>query len=284
LLALPEALTARRLGLPVVLQVHEVPQPGAKRQAALKLAARAANVVACVSEAAAEPFRTSAARQPVYVVRNGVPPIDVPRFHAAGRPFTVGTVGTVSRTKGTDLFLRGAALALERRPALRFDHVGQRNLHEDTALDTQLDMLLRQTTLREATTFHGRLDALTALGSMDLFVLPSRSEAFPLATLEAMSAGVPVVATRVGGLPEQIEHLREGILVPPENPAALAAAIVRAYDDPVLRARLSEAAAARVRREFTLARQAAGLHHAYLTASNLRFGPPQARRRADALQ
>ena len=63
------------------------------------------------------------------------------------------------------------------------------------------------------------------LAAADLFVLPSRHEGLGVAILEAMAMGLPVVATAVGGIPEAVEHDRTGLLVPPEDGSALAAAI-----------------------------------------------------------
>jgi glycosyltransferase involved in cell wall biosynthesis len=124
----------------------------------------------------------------------------------------------------------------------------------------------------------GYRPAAEVLPRWDVFVCPSRSEAFPLATLEAMAMGIPVLATTVGGIPEQIEHLESGVLVRPDDPEAIASWLVRLNDEPDLRARLGAAGAARVRREFTLERQAEGLHEAYLTALNRRFAPSPVRR------
>jgi glycosyltransferase involved in cell wall biosynthesis len=128
----------------------------------------------------------------------------------------------------------------------------------------------------------GRSPAAVVLKRWDVFVLPSRSDAFPLASLEAMAAGVPIVASRVGGIPEQITHLEHGVLVPPGDVEALAEWIVRLYDDRALRAELAAAASRRVREEFTVANQAAQLHRAYLLALNRRFGPPPVRAAARA--
>jgi glycosyltransferase involved in cell wall biosynthesis len=218
-----------------------------------------------------------AREKPVFTAHNGVKASASPAFDGV-RPFTVGTVGTVSRLKGTDVFLRAASLAVERRPTLRFEHAGQPDLHRDVGLDEELALLLGSRQLRGTTSMLGRVEAAAALSRWDLFVLPSRMEAFPLATLEAMGTGTPVVASRVGGIPEQITHLEHGVLVPPGDPEALAEWIVRLHDDAALRSRLSAAACRRVREEFTLERQAAGLHHAYLVALNRRFGPPPVRR------
>jgi glycosyltransferase involved in cell wall biosynthesis len=85
----------------------------------------------------------------------------------------------------------------------------------------------------------------------DCLVLPSHREGLPLAVLEAMHSGVPVVATAVGGIPEVVEHEREALLVPHANPPALAAALGRVLDDRELATRIAGAAGARARAEYT---------------------------------
>ena len=275
LLSLPEAAIARACGLPVVLQAHELPPPGVKTTATVRYAAGIADVFVAVSEAVAELLRRHAGSTPVLTVRNGVPePTSRARFDDP--QFTVGTVGTVSRTKGTDVFLRAARIALEQRPEIRFEHAGAADLHRDDGLDDELARLTGEI-VPGGLTMLGFRPAADVLPRWSVFVCSSRSEAFPLATLEAMAMGVPVVATTVGGLPEQIDHLVNGVLVRPDDPEAIAAWLVRMHDDPELRRRLGHAGAARVRREFTLERQAEGLHRAYLTALNRRFAPARVR-------
>jgi glycosyltransferase involved in cell wall biosynthesis len=78
-----------------------------------------------------------------------------------------------------------------------------------------------------------------------------------------MAAGVPVIATDVGGIPEQIVHLEHGILVPPEDASAIADWIERLHDDPDLRERLGAGGRERARTEFTLKAQAEALNGAY---------------------
>lgn len=85
-------------------------------------------------------------------------------------------------------------------------------------------------------------EARALLGEADVFALPSRREAFGSSLLEAMDAGVPVVATRVGGIPEVVEDGQNGVLVPPERPDRLADAVERLLGDRRLRARLASAA------------------------------------------
>ncbi len=92
-----------------------------------------------------------------------------------------------------------------------------------------------------------------------LFVLPSRSEALSVSTMEAMACGVPAVVTNVGGMAELVEHERCGLLVPPQDAGALAVAIARLLDDPARRARFGAAAREKVLSEFTLDRQAGQL-------------------------
>jgi glycosyltransferase involved in cell wall biosynthesis len=277
LLTLPEACVARRLGLPVVMQVHELPPKTLKRRAVIEIASRAADVFVAVSDAANTMLRDQVHRVPIITVHSGAPARASSARTRRHGAFTVGTIGTISRLKGTDVFLRAAALALQERPSLRFEHAGQPNLHHDEGLDAEVASLLASDPLRSAVTMLGRQPGEDLLPSWDVFVLTSRSEAFPLTVLEAMAAGVPVIATRVGGVPEQVQHLESGVLVAPDDPPALARWIVQMHDDPELRNRLGDEAVRRARTRFPLERQAQGLHGAYLMALNRRFGPPPVR-------
>lgn len=279
LLSLPEALVARSLGLPLVVYAHEMPIQGAKRAAAIRVASLTSDVLVGVSNAVSEMLRSNAGWTPVHTVHNGVP-IPHERRERARDAFVVGTVGTVSRVKGTDTFLEAARIALADRPSLSFEHVGSPDLHRDAGLDDELRMILASMGSDGRIELLGARPAETVLPGWDVFVLPSRSEGFPLASLEAMALGIPVIATAVGGLPEQIEHLRTGILVRPDDHEALAAWIVRLHDDEALRDRLARAGREWVRSELTIERQAEGMHGAYLTALNRCFGPPSVRRRA----
>jgi glycosyltransferase involved in cell wall biosynthesis len=280
LLALPEALVARSRGLPVVFHVHEMPAAGAKRNTAIRLAARAADVLVGVSHAVTGMLRERSGGTPVLTVHNGTPILGDTTRERVDRTFTVGTVATVSRIKGTDTFLRAARAALAERPDLRFEHVGAPDLHRDRGLDDELQAIVHTDSVELRIAMLGSRPAATVMPNWDMFVLASSSEGFPLVTLEAMALGLPVIATTVGGVPEQIEHLRTGILVRPGDPEALATWIVRLRNDEALRRRLGAAAQERVRSVFTVESQAEGMHRAYLTALNRRFGPPSVRRRA----
>jgi len=99
--------------------------------------------------------------------------------------------------------------------------------------------------------FLGTREAVADLfRACDVFVMPSRREGLGIACLEAMAAERPVIASRVGGLGDAVVHERTGLLVPPEDPQALADAIARMIRDPDLRARLGAAGPDRVAEGF----------------------------------
>lgn len=281
LLSLPEALMAKTLGIPVVMHVHELPALGSKLDVTLRLASYASSVFVAVSDPVYAMVKRSCSQAPVVVVRNGVDSSKgARRERPSDSPFTVGTVGAISHRKGTDVFVDAARLALARRPSLRFEHVGPHGTSPDSGFSAQIMRKLLEPPLAEAISLLGAQPAHEALLRWDAFVLASRQDPFPLATLEAMAVGLPVVATDVGGLREQISHMDDGLIVPAENPRAIADRIVALHDDPGLRARLGSAAAARARSDFSLGAQAEGLHTAYIGALNLSHGPPAVRRKS----
>ncbi|MCU1232172.1 MAG: glycosyl transferase, group 1 [Candidatus Solibacter sp.] len=112
-------------------------------------------------------------------------------------------------------------------------------------------------------------DVVPWLRAIDIFVLPSLSEALSNSLMEAMSTGCCPVASEVGGNPELVEDGRNGLLFPADNARALAACLTRLLDDPPLRQRLAAAAAARMRERFTraaAARTMAAIYDEYLGA------------------
>ena len=109
-----------------------------------------------------------------------------------------------------------------------------------------------------------------------MFVLSSRSEGFPVAVLEAMAAGLPVVATDVGGVAEAVEHGETGLLVPAADSEALARALERLVADGALRRRLGAAGRARARSLFDVERYRAA--YAELYRRELRVSSPAAPR------
>ena len=107
---------------------------------------------------------------------------------------------------------------------------------------------------------------------MDVFVLPSYSEGVSLALLEAMAAGLPVIASRVGGLPEVVTDGENGLLVPPRDADALAAALTRLLADPSLARQLGENARGYVREHFSLERLGREINEIYEELIEKKFG------------
>ena len=132
----------------------------------------------------------------------------------------ITTVASLKPVKGIDLLLRAAAEILPEVPGARFVVAG------DGAERENLTRLAADLGISERVTFAGiRDDIDDILRLSDLFVLPSRTEAFPVAVLEAMASGLPIISTDVGSVREQIEDGANGVLVPPGDAGAIAAAI-----------------------------------------------------------
>ena len=158
----------------------------------------------------------------------------------------VGVVARLQPEKGVAIFLKAAAHASKVSPEARFLVVGDGPLREEL-----LD-LVGHVGLRERVHFLGyRVDAQRLIGLLDVLVVPSLTEGSPLIVLEAMAAGVPVVASAVGGIPDQVRHGEEGVLVPPDDPNALAGALGALLEDPALARRLGEAGRRRTENEFS---------------------------------
>ena len=152
----------------------------------------------------------------------------------------VGTVANLRRHKDYPTLLRAASAALRSEADLRFLAVGQgpleselRALHDALGLDDRFRFL------------GYRADPLEVLAACDVFVLSSIAEGYPVALMEALGLGLPVVATAVGGVPDAVRPGVEGLLVPPSHPDRLADAILALSRDPARRADMGAAAAAR---------------------------------------
>jgi glycosyltransferase involved in cell wall biosynthesis len=186
------------------------------------------------------------------VIPNGVP---VRRTEPAPAhdPIVVGTAALLERRKAVDVLLEASAQVATAHRLV---------IYGDGPLRAELERLADR--FGAPAEFRGFVrDVQARLEELDLFVLPSRGENLPIAILEAMAAAVPVVATRVGGVPELVVDGETGLLVEPERPAELAAAIERVLTDAELRLRLGRAGAARIAERFeagVVARRMVGLY------------------------
>jgi glycosyltransferase involved in cell wall biosynthesis len=152
----------------------------------------------------------------------------------------VGTVANYTPQKDWPNLLRAARLVADAGARIRFCAVGQGPLEEE------VQALHRELALESVVRITGyRPDAVRLMAGCDVFVLASRFEGLPVALMEALVLGLPVVATEVGGVPEAITSGVEGVLVPPERPDRLAAALQDLAAEPEARARMAQAARAR---------------------------------------
>jgi glycosyltransferase involved in cell wall biosynthesis len=146
-------------------------------------------------------------------------------------------VANFRKEKAHEVLLDAARLLADAHHPVVFLLVGQGQLEEQVrARAAELD-------LRDHVRFLGfREDVASIIAAADLLVLSSDHEGLPVAVMEAFALGVPLVATAVGGIPEAVEHEREGLLVAPRDPSALAAAVRSLCDDPGMRTSLAAGA------------------------------------------
>lgn len=173
----------------------------------------------------------------------------------------VGAVGNLRPAKGYDVLLRAAALLKREVAACRFVIVGDAATPD---LATQLANLHRTLELGDTVRYAGfRADVEQVLNSLDAFVLTSHSEGFSIATVEAMAAGLPVVATRCGGPEEIIRDGEDGLLVENDSPEAVAAGLHRVVFDRALRERLGTSARQSAVERFSTEAMVAGYTRLY---------------------
>jgi glycosyltransferase involved in cell wall biosynthesis len=173
----------------------------------------------------------------------------------------IGTVANYRREKAYEVLLEAARLALVSDVPLRFVAVGQGPLEDEMrALHTTLGLGDRVQLLGY------RDDAVRVMSAFDVFTLSSRHEGLPVSLMEAYALGLPVVATAAGGLPHMVRDGVEGILVPIDDPKALAAAYVEVARDPQRRNSMAAAAADRAR-DFDITAAARRLEQIYLDAA-----------------
>lgn len=190
------------------------------------------------------------------VVPNG---IAVERFSATPEPVPgrLLAIGRLARPKRPDLVVRAVAELLRRYPGVHLRLVG------DGPLRPEVERLLSRLGLAEHVSLVGTRDDIPELvRTAACLVLASDYEGCPVSVIEAMAAAVPVVATRVGGVPELVDE-RTGVLVEPGDHSALAAAVGRLLERPDLGRRLGEAGRRVARLRFTRERMAAGLAALY---------------------
>lgn len=269
---------ARSLGMPTVITDHGYYPP---TSTALIFRRRIINALAdhciAVSRAVADSVIGELGQSPAKVVTvyNGVTP-GPPLAHAAfaalrremrlylGVPFDAPLVGTVGRQapeKNLPTFVRAMGLLAARDPRIHVVLCGQ----GEARAQEDLRSLAVEGGWAERLVLPGRLDDLPGvLAALDVFALPSLTEGMPLSLMEAMAAGLPVVATDVGGVSELVIHEQEGLLVDdPADPTAMANAVERLLADASLRAGMGARGSRRVRSRFVFERTVDRIQQVY---------------------
>jgi glycosyltransferase involved in cell wall biosynthesis len=234
---------------PVTVSTEHLPWSGHKRPTRLVNAATFSLDAAhlAVSEAVAESIPRRRRKQ-VQVLVHGIPVAHVRaerrwrdtvrnELGVAPDEILVGTVANVTAQKAYPDLIEAAKQAASRNGKVRFALAGRGTLDDEMLARAERSGLGERLALLGAVE-----DAPRFMSGCDIFVLASHWEGLPLVIMEALALGVPVVATRVGGIPALIRHDGEGVLVPPSRPDLLARAIEELATDPERRARIGRAA------------------------------------------
>jgi len=243
------ALAHRRRPFPLLFTAHNLIEPTASARLAVSFISRRCTQILAVSEAVAGSLAAcGVARPKITVVPNGV----AAAFFRAGASrtearagfslpetaFVVAAAARFSSEKGMDILLQAA----RQRKAMTFLIAGDGPQFAALSRDLPPNVKLL-----------GRIDDVRPLlSAADVFAVPSRREGQGIAALEAMAAGVPVIASRVGGLAEMLTDGETALLVPPGDPEALAAALSRLQGAGRLRQNLAENALALVEEHYSL--------------------------------
>ncbi|MEW6172788.1 MAG: glycosyltransferase [Bacillota bacterium] len=267
-------LAALGTGLPVVTTVHSLllkdyPHPLSRMLNFLSerlTRGLTARYIAVSNYLAAALIEEGVPREKISVVHNGMDREVSDGATAAlyerlglpeGTPL-VATVGRLHRVKGHQYFIEAAALVLDRHPEARFLIMGS------GPEKVFLEGLVGRLGLEGRVLFTGFVkDVEQYYHLFKVLVLSSLSEGLPLTVLEALASGTAVVATRVGGLPEVVQDGKTGLLVPPADAAALAAAINRVLENPVEAREMAALGKDFVAQNFSASRMAAGTLEVY---------------------
>jgi glycosyltransferase involved in cell wall biosynthesis len=264
LFALP---AARLAGVPVRVGARREINPNKSGlEIALQRSAYAcATTVVANSQAAAERLRLEGVpHRKIAVIPNG---LDAVTFAKTNRPGsrTVVVVANLRPEKRHDVLLEAAPAVLRQFPDARFHIVG------DGPERQRLENLATVLGVANACVFFGHeSNVAQRLGEAGIFVLPSQSEGFPNAVLEAMAAGLPVVASDISAMRELIDGGTTGLLVPAGDPRALGDALCRLMRDGSFAARMGEAGRAMVQR-YSFDRMVASFESLYATELDRRL-------------
>ena len=269
-------LASAIIGVPVVSTLHTLDHPQRIDRASARLwvmnriLSDLYDRVICLSKAIEESARTHGlARAPLITLSNG---IEIEVFDRVGTPRQeirknfnipsnaplVVTIAVLRAPKGIDRLIRAMTIVRSRVPDSRLLIVGDGEERE------RLVALTAERGMVETVTFAGfREDVPDLLRAADVFVLPTLWDALPTVVIEAMAARIPVVASRVGGIPDMVSDGIQGRLIPPDDPSALGEAIAEILKDDLMRGAMAMAARHRTESDFSIVGQVGKLTALY---------------------
>ncbi len=253
------AVIARK---PICWHVHEDIIPVWTNRIKIWLIKRVARVIIFAGSSSQKPFLPRPKRALWFVIPNG---IDVDRF-TSGRSSpqlykelnlmpgdqVVTTTAMLAWIKGIDILLEAATEVAAHFQRVKFLIAGESSHTHKPYLDALQHLMQRHGLARNVFLIGRRQDISDILALSTLFVLPSRREVCPVALIEAMAAGKPIIATDVGSVSDILDNGRCGVIVPPENPRVLAKAIIQLLESGDARERLAQEARAKALREYRL--------------------------------
>lgn len=258
LLALPLAWLA---GVPVRIATHHGTIEGfpgwVERLHAWMINLGVASILVTVSNKTSEQaVRTGVKPEHIVAIPNGIPligPAALDRRQQRGQlglgetDVLLLSVGRLVYQKGHEFLVRAMPAILSQIPGVKVMICG------DGPLRAGLEREIESRELTASVSLQGNQSEITRfLDSADVFVLPSRWEGLPVALLEAMGSGLPVVATHVEGVEEVVQDQVQGLLVPPEDAGALEQALLKLIPRPELRAKMGQAARQRIEESYTI--------------------------------
>lgn len=249
-----------------------VEPPGLQRMQRASYAA--AQRVVANSQAAADKLRGEGVpNYKILVIPNGIDPAAFQPHRYTAAPRNITMVACLREEKRIDVLIRAMPQVLARYPDARLTIGG------DGRCRAELTRITEELGLTNRVTFLGhRDDVPEVLHEADVFVLPSRSEAFPNSVMEAMAAGVPVIASNVGGIPELVRDGHNGRLVPPGDVDALAGALVDVLGDPARAERFGRAGRRIIEDTYSFDKMVEQFESLYATEYGARITAPTGRK------
>lgn len=217
-------------------------------------------------------------RYKILVIPNGIDPAQFPQHRYSPAPRRIAVVACLREEKRIDVLIRAMPKILAQYPDAQLELTGEGSCR------AELRRTVEELGIDEHVAFLGHRDDVAAiLDEADVFVLPSRSEAFPNSVMEAMAAGLPVVASDVGGIPELVRDGHSGRLVRPGDVGALADAVLDVLGNPAQAERFGRAGREIIERTYSYDRMVSQFETLYETEHGSRVTAVPSRRSA-ALQ